>query len=188
MKAYKGFEKDMTCRGFQYVEGEQYEECQDAVLCDRGFHATLEPIDVFGYYVPGESVYHLVDVEDVVGPEVGGDSKIAGRRIKIGAKLELPALIKAQVDFVMENVKKADVPAASNTGDGSAASVSGAESVAIVTGRDSKARGARGCWIVLTERDSSYYRIVEVRAVKVDGRAIKADTFYSLRGGEVVEV
>ena len=79
-----------------------------------------------------------------------------------------------------------DWSSASNTGDWSSAEVSGQDSVAIVTGRNSKARGALGCWLVLTERDDDWH-IVDMECVKVDGEVIKADTWYSLVGGEVVE-
>ena len=81
--------------------------------------------------------------------------------------------------------------AATNTGDQSAAKVSGKESIAIVTGKDSKAAGALGDWIVLTERgewNGDTYPIKEVKAFKVDGDKIKADTFYKLVNGEAVEV
>ena len=81
--------------------------------------------------------------------------------------------------------------AATNTGNQSAASVEGKDSVAIVTGFDSKAKGALGCWIVLTERDcwnGKTYPIKKVKAFKVDGETIKADTWYKLVGGEPVEV
>ena len=80
-----------------------------------------------------------------------------------------------------------DRSAATNTGDCSAAKVSGGESIAIVTGSDSMASGALGCWLVLTERDENYH-IKEVKAVKVDGKRIKADTYYKLVDGEVKEV
>ena len=80
-----------------------------------------------------------------------------------------------------------DWSAATNTGDWSAAKVSGGESIAIVTGSDSMASGALGCWLVLTERDENYH-IKEVKAVKVDGKRIKADTYYKLVDGEVKEV
>ena len=80
-----------------------------------------------------------------------------------------------------------DRSAATNTGDRSAAKVSGEESIAIVTGSDSMASGALGCWLVLTERDENYH-IKEVKAVKVDGKRIKADTYYKLVDGEVKEV
>ena len=84
-----------------------------------------------------------------------------------------------------------DCSAATNTGDCSAASVEGKDSVAIVTGLDSKAKGALGCWIVLTERDcwnGETYPIKEVKAFKVDGETIKSDTWYKLVDGEPVEV
>ena len=84
-----------------------------------------------------------------------------------------------------------DCSAASNTGNRSAASVGGRESVAIVTGKDSMAKGAPGCWIVLTERgdwDGTTSPIKEVKAFKVDGEKIKPNTFYKLVNGEAVEV
>ena len=84
-----------------------------------------------------------------------------------------------------------DRSAATNTGDRSAAEVSGEESIAIVTGKDSKARGALGCWLVLTERgewDGKTYPIIDVRAIKVDGEEIKPNTWYGLKDGNVVEM
>ena len=80
--------------------------------------------------------------------------------------------------------------AATNTGDYSAATVGGKESVAIITGTNSKASGALGCWIVLTERggwNGETSPIKEVRAVKVDGESIKPGVFYRLVDGEVIE-
>lgn len=56
MKAYKGFNKDMTCRGFQFEEGKTYKE-PEAKLCEKGFHACENPIEVFGFYRPVESIY-----------------------------------------------------------------------------------------------------------------------------------
>ena len=84
-----------------------------------------------------------------------------------------------------------DHSAATNTGDRSVSIVEGKDSVAIVTGKDSKAKGALGCWIVLTERgdwNGETYPIFEVKAFKVDGEKIKTDTFYQLINGEAVEV
>ena len=63
MKAYKGFNKDMTCRGFQFKEGETYIE-DKAELCRNGFHACERPLDIFAYYSPAESVYHEVELDD----------------------------------------------------------------------------------------------------------------------------
>jgi len=80
-----------------------------------------------------------------------------------------------------------DRSAATNTGDRSAAEVGGKESIAIVTGKDGKAKGALGCWLVLTERDEDWH-ILGVKSVKVDGETIKADTWYKLVNGEIIEV
>ena len=77
--------------------------------------------------------------------------------------------------------------AATNTGNWSAATVGGAESIAVVTGYGSKAKGAVGCWLVLTERDEKMH-ILGVQAVCVDGETIKADTFYMLKNGAIIEV
>ena len=84
-----------------------------------------------------------------------------------------------------------DQSAATNTGNRSAASVEGKDSIAIVTGKDSKAKGALGCWIVLTEREDwngEPYSIKEVKAFRVDGETIKSDTYYKLVNGEAIEV
>ena len=80
--------------------------------------------------------------------------------------------------------------AATNTGNCSAATVEGQDSVAVVTGFNSKASGAVGCWLVLTDRggwNGDTCHIKEVRAVKVDGDTIKPGVFYKLVDGEVIE-
>ena len=98
MKAFKGFNKDMTCRGFQFVEGETYHE-DKAELCKSGFHACENPLDCFKYYAPGSSVYHEVELDDVSG-ERGNDTKVAGKTIKIGAALDITGIIKAHFNYV----------------------------------------------------------------------------------------
>ena len=86
--AYKGFNEDMTCRGFQYEEGETY-TCEDAKLCECGFHACLNPLDCFGYYSGENAVYHEVILEDRTGETNESDSKVCGRKITIGRRLTL---------------------------------------------------------------------------------------------------
>ena len=98
MKAYKGFNKDMTCKGFQYEEGKTY-TTDEAKLCESGFHACENPLDCFGYYAPGQSVYHEVELEDV-SDEKGDDTKRCGKRIKIGAALDVAGLVKAHFEYV----------------------------------------------------------------------------------------
>ena len=110
MKAYKGFNKNMTCtpkggKPFQYKEGETYEE-PEAYLCKRGFHACLDPLDCLNYYDICNGVYHEVELDDVFEEHHPEDTKVCGRKIKIGAKLSIKDIVKASVDFTMERVKK----------------------------------------------------------------------------------
>ena len=105
MKAYKGFNKDMTCRGFQYEEGKTY-ETDTAKLCDSGFHACENPLDCFGYYSPGQSVYHEVDIEDN-GERNDDDTKVVGEKITIGAELSVPMLCKLHFEYVTSKCKPA---------------------------------------------------------------------------------
>lgn len=97
MKAYKGFNKDMTCRGFQFKAGETY-ETSEAKLCECGFHACEAPLAVFSYYSPGLSEYHEVNLEDV-SDERGRDTKLCAKKIKIGAKLSIEELVKLQIEY-----------------------------------------------------------------------------------------
>ena len=139
MKAYKGFNKDMTCRGFQFEEGKTYTE-DKAVLCESGFHACENPLDCFRYYAPDESVYREVELEDV-SRERGDDTKVVGKTIKIGAKLDVTDMVAAAIEYVNKRVdgnKKqtntGNCSAATNTGYRSSAANTGNCSAAVNTG------------------------------------------------------
>ena len=197
MRAYKGFNPDMTCRGFQYKEGETYTE-EKASLCNSGFHACEDPVDCFAYYDPAQSVFHEVELDDVDGTR-DSDSKVAAKKITIGAKIDFASMIKASIDFRFSKTTEEKggratgySGAASATGDSGAASATGKAGIALAAGVECKAMGALGCWIVLTERvwdeEGNYYRIKEVRALEVDGVNIKPEVWYMLKDGEVVEV
>ena len=103
MKAYKGFNKDLTCRGFQYEEGKEY-VTDSASLCNSGFHACINPLDCFGYYAPGSSRYHEVEIEDN-GERNTDDTKICGKKIKIGAELSVAQICKLHFVYVKSNCK-----------------------------------------------------------------------------------
>ena len=206
--SFKGFDKDLKCRGFQYEVGKDYEQDGKIKCCNNGFHACEFPLDVFGYYVPGNNSRYCIVTQSGSIDKNDDDSKVASSKIHIETEIGINGLIKAGVKFILDKVNwkdnkesntgyrsvatnTGDYSAATNTGDRSAAKVSGKESVAIVTGKDSKAAGALGDWIVLTERgerNGDTYPIKEVKAFKVDGEKIKADTFYKLVDGEAVEV
>ena len=135
MKAYKGFNKDMTCRKFQFEEGKEYHE-DHAVLCKSGFHACENPIDCFRYYAPADSVYHEVELDEV-SEKMSDDSKICGKHIKIGARLNILNIANLAVEYInskIDNEKKE-----SNTGDYSAATNTGYRSAATNTGNYSAA-------------------------------------------------
>ena len=100
IKAYKGFDKNMQCRGFQFEEGKEYEE-KEASLCKKGFHVCENPLDTFRYYEPGKgSTYHEVELDAT--EETEADSKRCGTRIKIGAKLSVLDICKAHFQYVKE--------------------------------------------------------------------------------------
>ena len=101
IKAYKGFDKNMQCRGFQFAEGETYHE-DTAKLCKSGFHACEIPLDVLAYYAPGEgSIYREVTLDEVTD-ESSNDSKRCAKTITIGKELGIGGLIEAQLEFVKE--------------------------------------------------------------------------------------
>ena len=203
MKCYKGFDKDLKCRDFQYEIGKKYEE-ERAEICDTGFHACENPLDVFGYYAPADSRYCEVELD--ANDQKSDDSKRVGKKISIKAEIGIAGIIKAGLEYIKDQVnwdddKKSntgdrsaatntgDRSAATNTGNQSAATVEGKESVAMAIGYNSKAKGSLGCFIVLAEykKLGDEYHIVDVKSAKVDGEKIKPDTFYKLINGEFVE-
>ena len=101
--AYKGFNKDMTCLGFQYEEGETY-ECDEAILCEKGFHACLQPLDVLNYYPPASSVYHIVELEGVCS-KLNEDSKVCARKITIGRQILISELAELTVEYAKTHHK-----------------------------------------------------------------------------------
>ena len=299
IKAYKGFNDKLQCtpngKNFQYEVGKEY-ETDDAKLCKSGFHACEFPLDVFGYYPPSDSRYCEVELDAT--DEKEGDSKRAGKKIKIGAEIGLDGIIKAGVKFILEKAEgcenrtgnwsaatntgnwsaatntgdqsaatntgdqsaatntgyqsaatntgyrsaatntgdrssatntgyrsaatntgyrssatntgyrssatntgdqsaatntgyrssatnTGDQSAATNTGYRSAATVLGEESVACSLGEYGKAKGAKGCWLVLAEWKDGHRK--DVRCFYVDGESVKANMFYTLKDGELVE-
>ena len=250
---YKGFDKNMQCRGFQYAEGETYVHEGRVNVCHSGFHACALPLDVFSYYPPRDgNRYQAVKLEGVTGPV--GDSKVAGREITIGASINVFGLVKAHVEAIWKRATEekealganaattgygahaattgdgahaattgdganaattgrwanaattGDRAHAATTGDGANAATTGrwanaattgyganvsaevadSNAIAAILGRG-KAKGVVNSWIVLTERDIED-TILSVKAVKVDDENVKADVFYMLQDGELVEV
>lgn len=179
--SYKGFNKDMTCRDFQYKEGESYKE-PSAKACEREFHACEYPLDCLGYYSPNESVYHVVEQSGEISRH-SDDTKVASTKIKIGTEINIAGLVKAAIEYTMKRVNPeakaderqgassatGDYGASSATGDYGASSATGncgassatgykgassagdPESVAVAWGYHGKAKGVLGAYLVLAD-------------------------------------
>ena len=98
IKSYKGFNKDMKCRDFQYEVGKEYEMDGDIEVCERGFHACPHPLDVFSYYPPATSKY--CEVEQGGKLDESESDKVCSSKIKIGAELTIRGLVKAAISYV----------------------------------------------------------------------------------------
>ena len=196
MKLYKGFDKDLKCRGFQYEIGKEYKE-DKADLCHKGFHACENPLDTFGYYGPGEgSRYCVVEMDEVSDQKDGIDTKRCGKVIKIGAELDVAGICKAHFEYVTARCDPAksnaagDREAASAGERGSASAGSWGSASAGENGiaccRGGKVKGGKGCAICCAELDD-YGNNIGIVAAIVDGETIKADTWYTVKNGHFVE-
>ena len=133
--AYKAFNKDMKCRGFQYKEGETYKHDGRVVPCESGFNSCENPIDIFKYYNPGISVFHVVEASGEIARHEE-DSKVASSEIKIGVAINLHDLIGASVNFMFAR-KYIKETSKHSTGDRSASSATGYRSASSATGNRS---------------------------------------------------
>ena len=228
MKAYKGFNKDMTCRGFQFEEGKTYEE-ETASLCNSGFHACENPLDCFGYYAPWQSVFREVELESV-SDERQDDSKVCGKKITIGAELDVAGIVKAHFEYVTSRCEKVEGSVAgdkeavsvkdnqscsagkfgsASAGYGGSASAGyrgsasagnrgsavsrgsvsvGENGAGLVRGNGVKIRGGLGALLVIAEENQYNYDIPNWKSFIVDGKKVKANVWYMLKDGELVEV
>ncbi len=267
MKTYKGFDKDLKCRGFQYEVGKEYEE-EKADACNCGFHACEMPIEVLGYYAPGSgSRYCEVEQSGDISKH-SDDSKVASTKIKIGAEIGIPGLVKAQIEYVRSHCTNehnaepgkpatagdygaatagnsgaatAGYKGAATAGDYGAATAGnygaatagyygaatagnsgaatagykgaatagyygaatagnygaatsrgsvtvGENGVGTVRGDVVKIKGGMGAILVCAVESDDSYNVKTWAAAVVDGEKIKADTWYTVKNGEFVEV
>ena len=239
MKAFKGFNKDLTCRGFQYKVGETYEE-EKAKLCHAGFHACESPVDCLQHYNPATSVYHEVELEDVSN-EKDADTKRVGKKITIGAEIGVPEICRRTFEYVKEHCTNENNAEAGNSatagysggataGDAGAAtagkygaatagyagaatagkygaatageygaatageygaatsrgkSATGKQGLSVARGNNVRVKGGLGAVLVIAEEND--YSVKEFATAIVDGKDIKADTWYKLEKGKLVE-
>ena len=290
IKAYKAFDKDLSCRGFKYKVGKEYEETGDIKACEKGFHACPYPLDVFGYYAPAGS--RFCEVEQSGKIDDSESDKVCSSKIRIGAELDIRGLVKAAVSYVKERctneynaepgkpamtgyrgvamagyrgvatagyrgVATAGDRGAATAGDGGAATAgdggaatagdggvatagdrgaatagncgvatagdrgaatagncgvatagnrgaatagdrgaatargkasTGSNGLSVARGKNVQVKGGIGAILVIAEERDDTYDIVDWKAVVVDGEVVKADTWYRLENGELVEV
>lgn len=202
--AYKGFNQDWTCRGYQYEAGKTYVHKGDVKACESGFHACEYPLDVLSYYRPAVSKFAVVKMSGETSKD-SDDTKIASAKITIETEINLPEMVKKAVEWIKGKVDW-DAAKVSNTGDWSAATntgyrsvatntgnwsvaeVSGKQSIAIALGWQSKAKASIDGAIVCVYRNDDG-ELIHIKASKVGENNIKADTWYTLdEFGEFIEV
>ena len=290
IKAYKAFDKDLSCRGFKYEVGKEYEETGDIKACEKGFHACPYPLDVFGYYAPAGS--RFCEVEQSGKIDDSESDKVCSSKIRIGAELDIRGLVKAAVSYVKERCTNecnaepgkpatagdsgaatagncgaatagncgaatagnygaatagnygaatAGDSGAATAGDSGAATAgnhgaatagykgaatagnygaatagdygaatagnygaatagnhgaatargkasTGSNGLSVARGKNVQVKGGIGAILVIAEERDDTYDIVDWKAVVVDGEVVKADTWYRLENGELVEV
>ena len=229
IKSYKGFDKNLRCRDFQYKIGGIYEMDGEIKVCSRGFHACESPFDVFDYYTMIDSRFCEVEQDGNISKEDRG-TKICSSKIKIKAELKLAGMINLGVEWLKEitspekiktsikdnssgndaqigssgyNAKigssgyGAKIGSSGNnaqigsSGYGAKIDSTGEDCVIMCAGINSVAKASKGSWITLSEWSYSEgkqrYIPICVKTEFVDGEKIKADTYYSLKGGVFVE-
>lgn len=210
--SYKGFDKNMQCRGFQYEVGKEYEMDGEIKCCNRGFHACKSPLEVWDYYDMLNSRFAEVEQSGKIDEEERS-TKVCSSHIKIKAELKLADIINIGVEWLKDVTSPSKVKtdgALNDNGDrkkqidssgyyakigssGYYAKIdsTGEDSVIMCAGNESKAKAKVDSWITLAEwkwSDEKNRNVpVCVKTEYVDGENIKADTWYQLKNGKFVE-
>ena len=212
IKSYKGFDKNLKCRDFQYEIGKEYEMDGEIRVCKRGFHACESPFEVFDHYSMIGSRFCEVEQDGNISKEDRG-TKICSSKIKIKAELKLADMINLGVEWLKEitspekiktRIKdnssgnyaqigsSGDDAKIGSSGYGAKIDSTGEGCVIMCAGINSVAKASKGSWITLSEWSYSdkkqRYIPVCVKTEFVDGEKIKADTYYKLAGGVFKEI
>ena len=207
---FKGTDKDMKCHGgFQYELGKEYSTNGDVEACANGFHACEIPLDVFNHFPPAGNRFFRAEQSGDLSRD-NGDSKVASRNIKLLAEIGIPGLVKAHVEYVKAHtttehtdpkMATAGYRGAATAGDSGAATAGdsgaatsrgsvcvGKNGCGLVRGNGVKAKGGMGAILLICIENDLDWAIKEWKVVVVDGETVKADTWYTLKDGELVEV
>ena len=213
IKSYKGFDSSLSCRGFQYEVGKEYEMGGRIECCERGFHACESPLEVFDHYDMLKSRFAEVEQSGIIDREEDS-TKVCSSRIKIKAELKLSDIINIGVEWLKDITSPSKVKTGcalndngcekkqigssgysakiGSSGDSAQIDSTGTDSVIMCAGYKSKAKAKIGSWITLAEwvycEEKGRHVPVCVKTEYVDGENIKADTYYQLIGGVFTEV
>ena len=211
INSYKGFDKNLRCRDFQYKIGVIYEMDGEIKEWSRGFHACESQFDDFDYYTMIDSRFCEVEQDGNISKE-DRRTKICSSKIKIKTELKLADMIHLGIEWLKEITLPEKIKTSikdnssgnyaqiGSSGDGAKIGSSGNNAKIDSTGKDcvimcaginSVAKASKGSWITLSEWSYSEgkqrYIPICVKTEFVDGEKIKADTYYSLKGGVFVE-
>ena len=187
--AYKAFDANWQCRGFQFEVGKTYAHDGPVKLCKSGFHACEAPLDCLNYYSIIDSKFAEVELGGV-SDEREKDTKRVGSTVSIKASLNIAGLVKAQVEWCKQNaenksVAEGDYSTAASCGNYSKVSCD-TNGFACVAGIDGRVKGNAGSALSLGYRDAQDRNRIAVAYVGEDG--IKPDTWYKLNAsGKFVE-
>ena len=184
--AFKGFDADFKCRGFQYEVGATYTHKGPVVICSSGFHGCENPLDLLNYYNICESRFGVVEQSGSIKRH-DEDSKIASASITIKAELWLGTFIRDAVTWVIEHCKekKGDSAKLAASGNYAKLAASGKDSVIASSANAVTAKGANGTWIALAEFKNG--GCVGFATGCIGKCGLKADTYYCAKGGKLVK-
>ena len=279
--AYKGMDRKMQCRGMQYEVGKEFSVDGEIKCCGNGLHACERPLDVLGYYAPGDGSRYFRVTQSGDLARDGNDSKVASRKMRVDAEIGIPGLVKAHIEYVKAHTTSeytdperatagyrgaatagdygaatagdsgaatagdygaatagdsgaatagdygaatagdsgaatagdygaatAGDRGAATAGDSGAATAGyrgaatagdygaatsrgsasvGANGIACARGNNVRVKGGLGAILVIAEEQPTDYNIAHWKAVEVDGETVKADTWYRLVDGKLVE-
>lgn len=194
---------------FQYEIGKEYKE-DEADLCHCGFHACENPLDVLSYYNNIDDKFCEVELDEI-DPNRNKDSKICGKKIKIGIEIGFLGLFKAGIEwiqnktiFTKEDFEKllssyntqigssGDYAQIGSSGNRAQIGSSGDDCVIMCAGINSSAKAKIGSWITLAEwkysEEKQKYIPFSVVTKQVDGIEIKEDVYYTLQDGKFKEL
>ena len=198
--AYKGFNKDLKCIGFQYEVSKTYKHDGEVKCCNSGFHACENPLDVLKFYNDFDSRYCKVEQSGFLSKS---EDKNASSEIKIVSEIGFVGLFQNAIEFIQKNTNTKEIIKDTDKSSGDDAQIgssgygakidsSGNYSVICCSGNNSIVKAKKGSWITLSECEWSDEKNITIpKCVKteyVDGERIKTDTWYKLVDGEFKEV